>query len=274
MSLPSKTRCSPFAAAALALAAAGVTSPAAAQVVSRVESPLRAADSQREGSKPPVAETSYYVMVLPASPSATTSAVESVAAVGDIRFPALRFVVSVSPTLLSGDADEPLGKESRALGALRHLHVRVTAVALDDKGLAIERAAPGAEPLTTLEIAPSEISYAASGGNLRSEASVAVSEILGAVGPIGGVLKAFQVAFHRAPPPTQIAYLSAPNAFGWRWYEAAGQSIEGLHYTAALFQVAPDVKSLRITVDVTAHWKAYGAWTKSYAFVFAVPPGS
>jgi hypothetical protein len=34
------------------------------------------------------------------------------------------------------------------------------------------------------------------------------------------------------------------------------------------------VKSLRITVDVTAHWKAYGAWTKSYAFVFAVPPGS
>jgi hypothetical protein len=258
-----------LAAPALALAGLCAAAPAPAQVVSRVESPLRASDAARRGSPPPNAETVYYVTILPANPDAVKASVDSVLATSGLRFPALRFVVSVAPMLIAADADESARQESRALGSLRHLDVRVTAVALDANGRAIE-AVPGAEPVATLEIAPSEVSYAASGGNLASETSVAAQQLLGAVGPIGSVVKAFQAAFHRAPAPTQVAYLSGPNAFGWRWYESAGTTIEGLHYTAALFQVASVVKSLRMNVEVTANWSGLGAWTKSYEFVYDV----
>jgi hypothetical protein len=261
-----------IAALALALAAACAAPTASAQVVSRVESPLRAFDAARQGAPPPHAETVYYVTILPANPDAIKPSVDSLLAMSNLRFPALRFVVSVAPMLFADEADESARKESQVLGALRHLHVRVTTVALDADGRVIETA-PGTEPLTTLEIAPSEISYAGSAGNLRNEAGVAAQQLLGAVGPIGSVLKAFQAAFHRSPAPTQIAYLSGPNAFGWRWYQSTDSTIEGLHYAAALFQVAPEVRSLRINVDVTANWHAFGVWTKSYEFIYLVAAG-
>jgi hypothetical protein len=257
---------------ALALGGVCAAATAAAQVVSRVESPLRAFDVAKQASQPPHAETVYYVTILPANPDAIKPSVDSLLSVSNLRFPALRFVVSVAPMLFADEADESARKESQALGALRHLHVRVTTAALDADGRVIE-AAPGAEPVTTLEIAPSEISYSSSAGNLHSETSTMAQQLLGAIGPIGSVLKAFQAAFHRSPAPTQVAYLSGPNAFGWRWYQSPDGTIEGLHYTAALFQVAPEVKSLRLHVEVTANWHSFGVWIKSYEFVYLVAAG-
>jgi len=258
-----------FATAAVALAGVCAAPTAQAQVVSRVESPMRANDAGRQGSPPPNAETVYFVTILPANPDAVKASVDSLLATSGLRFPALRFVVSVAPMRLADEADESARKESRALGMLRHLDLRVTTAALDSDGRAIEATA-GAVPLATLEIAPSEVSYASTAGKLSSEGSVAEQQLLGAIGPIGSVLKAFQAAFHRSPAPTQVAYLSGPNAFGWRWYQSADSTIEGLHYTAALFQVAPAVKSLRINVEVTADWHRFGVWSKSYEFVYAV----
>lgn len=262
-------------AAALIMLSLSIAPPAFAQVVTSVESPLRAygAEPGRRAPNPPTAETSYYVTVLPADPdSSTEPEVERVASMPGFQFPAVRLVVSVAPMVFAGGLDTFQERASRALGAVRHLSVYVTVLALDGGGRVLNPTTPGPPPLLTLEIAPSEPAFADANaiGNVSSALATASRELVGHIKPIGGLLQAFQSSFHRPPAATQVPYMTGPNAFGWRWYESFEHTIEGLHYVTALFQAANEAKSLRITVEVVANWRTFRAWGKTYEFVYAL----
>jgi len=248
--------------------------PAAAQVVSVVETPLRAygADPEKRQATPPTAFTSYYVNILPAlSGDANTDHIDTMPG---FQFAAIRLVVSAGPSVFAGLSDFSGDRASSTLGALRHLNAHVTVRALDSAGQVIEPNAPGPLILATLEISPSEPTFATQGGNVSAGIGLATRQVESVIGPIGGLIQKFQSAFHRRPSASQVPYMTGPNAFGWRWYETADGPIEGLHASNALFQISSDIKSLRITVVVVADWRTFGVWAKTFEFTYALTKGS
>lgn len=268
-------------ACAAAMALLLVTGAAQAQVVSRTESPLRpfgkgaTNTDKRHTTAPPTDETAYFATILPANPDGVSELAQARTIATASLFPAVRFVVSVAPALFADEADLGSGKESRIVGSLRHLNVLVTAEALDADGHVLPAGNAGAPAVSVLEMKPAEDAFNGdSTSNTQSEIGTAANVALGAMGPIGGILQEFRSSFRRQPGPTQVAYVTAANAFGWRWYESAENPIEGLHYTAALFQTPKNAASLRITMEVTGNWRTFGAWTKTYDFIYRIPPAN
>lgn len=251
------------------LAGVGAGSPGFMQVAGVTETPLRAvgADAARRQASPPEAQTSYYANVLPAQSDGTIDHVDSIPG---YQFATIKLVVSVAPGIFAGSQDMSGGQAAGSLGALRHLNAHITVRPLDGNGQVIEPKRPGSVVLATLEISPSEPVFSDTVSNRQSAISTAVGDVTSVIRPLSGVLQAFQSSFHRRPATTQVSYMTGPNAFGWRWYESPGLTIEGLHYSTALLQVANEIKSLRITVDLVADWRAFGVWAKSFEFTYAL----
>ena len=248
----------------------GAASPPFTQVVGTTETPLRAVgpDAARRQSNPPEAQTSYFAHILPGSGDANIDRVDSVAG---YQFAVVKLIVSVAPAVFASSQDISGGQASGTLGALRHLNAHVTVRPLDTAGKVIEVKRAGPVTLATLEISPSEPALADRVSNTTAAISTAVNEVTSTIKPVSGILQAFQSSFHRRPAATQVAYMTDQNAFGWRWYEGPGTTIEGLHYSTALLQIASGIKSVRITVDLVADWRAFGAWSKSFEFTYALP---
>lgn len=246
------------------------------QTTAVVEQPLRAVgpDAARRQSSPPVAETSYYADVIPAQSG--DIGIDHVDPVPGYQFSAVKLVMSVAPGLYAAGQDITGAQATGGLGTLRHLSAHVSVRPLDGGGQPVEVKRGGPIVLATLEISPSEPSYGDRISNRQAAIGTAVSEVASEIRPAAGIYQAFQAAFHRRPPVTQVAYMTGPNAFGWRWYESPDATIEGLHFGTALLQVADAVKSVRITIEFVADWRAFGPWAKTFEFTYAVPrpPGS
>jgi hypothetical protein len=243
----------------LLLAVALAASPPAPQGTTVTVSPLRAIgnDAERRQSHPPTAHTRYFANLLPAQPG--ESGLDRFDALPGYQFAAIRLATSVAPSVFSGIDDLSSGHTSGALGALRHLSAHVTVTPVE----------PGS--LTILGISPSEPTYSDHTSNRQAEVSAAIGQVTPLVTPVSSAVQAFQAAYHRQPPATQVAYMTAANAFGWRWYESPGATIEGLHNGAALFQVDESVRTLKVTVDLVAHWRAFGVWAQTFDFVYTLP---
>jgi hypothetical protein len=244
------------------------------QVSGTTVSSLRAIgpDASRRQSNPPEAQTSYYANVLPALSG--DGNLDRVDAVPGFQFAALKIVISVAPAIFAGSQDISGEQTTRSLGALKHLNSHVTVRPLDASGQIVQPKSSGAVTLATLEVSPSEPTYADRTSNTAAAISTAVNEATSAVKPVSGVIQAFQSSFHRRPATTQVSYMTGPTAFGWRWYESPDQTIEGLHYSYALLQIANEVKTLRITIDLIAEWRAFGLWSRSFEFTYSLagPP--
>jgi hypothetical protein len=243
----------------LAVVVAMAASSPLPQVTTITVSPLRAVgnDAERRQAHAPAAHTSYFANLLPAQPG--DAGLDRLETLPGYQFAALRLATSVAPSAFAGLDDLSSGQTSGALGALRHLSTHITVTAVE----------PGS--LTILEISPSEASYADRAGNRQAEISAAVGQVTPFVKPVASAVQSFQAAYHRQPPATQVAYMTGPNAFGWRWYENPGTTIEGLHSGAALLQLADNIRSLRVTVDLVADWRAFGVWARTFEFVYALP---
>jgi hypothetical protein len=258
----------------LIVGAIGASLPMSAQVGMTTASPLRAigADAARRQANPPDAQTSYYANVLPAMSG--DAGIDHVDAMPGYQFATLKLVMSVAPSIYASDQDISGGQASRVMGALRHLTAHVTVGPVDQDGHAVEIKPNGAITLSTLEISPSEPAFADHTTNRASEVSTAVDQAIPIVGPIKPAttaITAFRSAYHRTPPATQVAYMTGSNAFGWRWYESPGAFIEGLHHGTVLLQIAESIKSVKISVELVADWRAFGAWARTFEFTYTLP---
>lgn len=86
----------------------------------------------------------------------------------------------------------------------------------------------------------------------------------------GSLIHGFIGAHHSSPGPSQVAYQSEHNEFGWTWFDSPGQTLEGMHRCAVLLQVQKDAAYLRISVDLITDWRQFGLWVKPYSFVVAI----
>lgn len=123
-------------------------------------------------------------------------------------------------------------------------------------------------------IAPEDVAFAQNSNPGRAaEIETGVEFASRFMGPLGGLVSAFQSS-HKAPKnPTQIAYQSSDSEFGWTWYQSADTPIEGLHRCAALLEVPAKVAYLHVAVDLITDWHRFGAWKKSFDFQIPVASG-
>ena len=243
----------------VALVVAVAASSPLPQATTVTVSPLRAVgnDAERRQAHAPAAHTSYFANLLPAQPG--DAGLDRFESLPGYQFAALRLATSVAPSAFAGTSDLSSAQTLGALGALRHLSTHITVTPIETGSL------------TILEISPSEASYGDRPGNKQAEISTAVGQVTPFVKPVASAVQSFQAAYHRQPPATQVAYMTGPNAFGWRWYETPGATIEGLHNGAALLQLSDNIKSLRVTVDLVADWRAFGVWARTFEFVYVLP---
>ena len=238
-----------------------------AQVVSVTESPLRpfAGPGEQPVAKgpDPTPFTQFYVTAALTAPGAITDATGNqvqIAQSGQFQFPALRLTFSVSPRLL---ATQPQDERHHG-GTLTRLSANVRVQALDAAGQPLT--GPGGRTaVETLALSPSERSTSTgTPSNVSAEARQGFTLLTSHLGHIGAAVAAFEGAFHRAPSPTQVAYQSAADQFGWRWFRATDAPIDGLHYTSALMQVPATAASLRVSIELVSDWERFGAWVKTY----------
>ncbi|HEX5071549.1 MAG TPA: hypothetical protein VFV78_15140 [Vicinamibacterales bacterium] len=230
-------------------------------------------DAAARQANPPEVQTAYYAGVMPAR--AGEDGTDSIDPVSGYQFSAIKLAFSVAPGVFAAIEDLSGRQTLSALGALKHLTAHVTVRPIDANGQVLEPKPSSPPVLTTLEISPSEPSYSDQMSNKAAIAQTAISDAAGAVKPMGGILQGFVAAYHRPPAVTQVAYVTGPNAFGWRWYESPGATIEGLHYATVLLQIGDAVKAVRLNVELVADWRAFGVWAKSFEFTYPVtrPPG-
>jgi hypothetical protein len=241
---------------------------ASAQVVSVTEGPLRPytgpgeiADAHRTDPTP---FSRFYVTATMTAPGTLTDAAGATTTVGTggafsaFQFPALRFTISVAPRLLAGDPSA--SDEKSRIGELRRMNAHVTVQALDAAGKIITAGPKGGPVVETLVISPGESSMAtAAASNVRSEAKETANVIAGHLGPIGAAVSGFESAFHVTPPPTEVPYQASANEFGWGFFASPGNTIDGLHYTAALLQLPATAASLHLSIELVSDWRKYGA---------------
>jgi hypothetical protein len=164
-------------------------------------------------------------------------------------YPAFDFVFSITSRMFGTAGDEHLDA-ARALHALRRVNAHVKADAIGADGTSILPSTATRPSVMTLMITPSELSYAKESG--PSEVFGTLNAAASFMGPVGSLVQAFAGAHHSTPGPTQVAYQTDDNEFGWNWYDTS------------------DAAFVQISIDIITDWKDVGVWRKRYTFVVAV----
>jgi hypothetical protein len=230
----------------------------------RSENP--ASDTEKRPAEIQTPFANVYATVIPGQnaklPDVVTSALS-----GAYAYPGFDLVFSVTSRMFGVAGDEHVDA-GRALHALRRLnaHVKVDAIGAD--GTSVLPSTTTRPSVMTLMITPSELSYAKEGG--PSEIFGTLNAAASFMGPVGSLVQAFAGAHHSTPSPTQVAYQSEDNEFGWNWYDTSEASVEGIHRCAALLQIPKEAAYVQISIDIITDWKDGGLWTKRYTFVVAV----
>lgn len=212
----------------------------------------------------------------------------------EFSFPSLNFIFSAASRLMTDDNFEP-GKVD-AVGSrteLRKLNANVRVRGLDankkpllppqspkaspqEPALTVERDIrnPDDAPVIVLAISPSESQYRMGQSDV-TKVMDSVNVFTRFMGPLGGlssgVTAVFKNFFKTKDTPTQVAYLSGEEEFGWNWIDAENFGIEGIHQCSALLRVRKEVKYLQVHVDVVTDWRRFGAWVKPVDFILTLP---
>ncbi len=259
-------------------------------VLSTDESQLKA----RGGSlKNPTGFTSTYVVIYQ-GPQGTVQGLPAKAA-EEFSFPSVNFIFSAAAKLLTDDLTEPGRMDGKWISEaeLRKLHVNVRVRGLDAnrKPLPAARRAPVSgerEPemrsrqeteedtpyVAVLALTPSESQFrTAESGVSRQMTSIdIVSRFMGPfAGTTTGVTALFKNWFRTKDTPTQVAYLSSDEEFGWSWRDAENFGIEGIHQCSAALRTRKEVKFLQVHLDLITEWRRFGAWMRAYDQVLQVP---
>lgn len=250
---------------------------ASAQVVSLTETPLRpfAGPGEQPSTRgaDPTPFTRFFVTAgLTAAGTATDGSGNSVtvglASAAGYQFPSVRLTISVAPRMMANDPSPH--QERLREGELIRMNAHVTVQALDAAGIPLP-STPGTPAVQTLAISPSDPSTTAGqASNSVTETKQAFTLLTSHLGVVGATIAAFEGAFHVHPGPSQVAYQGSANEFGWGWFRGPGAPIEGLHYTAALFQVPKAAAALRLSVELVSDWQRFGPWVKTYDIVMAL----
>jgi hypothetical protein len=187
-----------------------------------------------------------------------------------VNFPTLHFVISAASRIQSEIGESQLGNHLRRLNA----HVQLTP--LDSARRPITDASAleviGVQP-NSIEAVPPADTTPVDGRMARVmlASRVIAPSVLGFLGPrAAAVATHFHNSGLRLTAPTQVSYLSASSEFGWTWYEHAKQSIEGIHRTAALLQLSPNVRYVQAHIELITDWKYHGTWMKPFDVVVDV----
>lgn len=254
---------------------------AASQVIKLSESsltPYKAVpgESGHQNSAP---SAYLYVAVRP-GPTGTLDSSESkgsgaaVTKSSGFVYPSVDFVFSAASQLIAdGSTANNAESASKALTEVSRINAHVRIEALDSSRNSF-KSTDKTPPLLVVTIAPEDVAFAQnSGPSKAAEIETGVEFASRFMGPLGGLVSTFQ-STHKGPRnPTQIAYQSSDNEFGWTWYQAADAPIEGLHRCAALLEVPAKVTYLRVAVDLITDWRRFGAWKKSFDFQVPVTAG-
>jgi hypothetical protein len=187
-------------------------------------------------------------------------------------YPSLDFVFSAASRLVAeGSSANTADSATKALSQVTRInaHVRVESLDSSHKPLSLGK---DSAPVLVLMIAPEDVSFAQSGSSRAADIATGVEFAARFMGPIGGLVSAFQSSHKAARSPAEIAYQSSDNEFGWTWYESSDSPIEGLHRCAALLEVPLKTAFLRVGVDLITDWRHFGAWTKTFQFEVPVLP--
>ena len=203
-------------------------------------------------------------------------------------FPSLSITVSAASKILT-DAPPSSGGYVDKIGAnteLRQLALNVQVTALDaaKAGIAVlgesevtetEPAGSdiGQEPSLVIALFPSDTQ-----SQTRPTTAARVMDGVSIFTPDLGIFSSmamgvsvfFRGMFGTKDSPTQVAYLSGRNEFGWSWRAAEGLVIEGIHQCGVALRLRTDVRYLRVHADLIADWHHFGAWLKPYDFVIPV----
>ena len=261
-------------------------------VLATDESGLRARGSP---PKNPGAFTSTYVLVCQGA-SGQAQGLPPQAA-GEFRFPSLSFMFSAAAKLMTDDLVEPGKMEGKWLSdaELRKLHVNVKVRGLDankkpmmaprrpsfpgDRELELRSKQDTSEYeenpyVAVLALTPSESQFRTSEGAVSKEMT-SIDIFSRFMGPYGGVVSGvtalFKNWFRTKDSPTQVAYMSADDEFGWSWRDAEQFGIEGIHQCSAALRTRKEVKYLNVHLDFITDWRRFGAWMKTYDYIIAVP---
>jgi len=261
-------------------------------VLATDESGLRARGAP---PKNPSAFTSTYVLVCQGA-SGQAQGLPPQAA-GEFRFPSLSFMFSAAAKLMTDDLVEPGKMEGKWLSdaELRKLHVNVKVRGLDankkpmmaprrpsfpgDRELELRSKQDTSEYeenpyIAVLALTPSESQFRTSEATVSKEMT-SIDIFSRFMGPYGGVVSGvtalFKNWFRTKDSPTQVAYMSADDEFGWSWRDAEQFGIEGIHQCAAALRTRKEVKYLHVHLDFITEWRRFGAWMKAYDYIIAVP---
>jgi len=279
-------------------AAQGQTVPAAQEAwkpydLSSDDSQLRARGAS---AKNPSAYTSTYVLVY-RGPQGSSQSYQGSKVAEEYSFPSLNLILSAAAKLMTDELQEPGKIEGKVgtLGELRKLYVNVRVRGLDTnkKPLVSVRKAgfptdkePEFRPMrdsemdenpyvVVLAISPSDSQYRTTESMVSKEMD-SINIFTRFMGPIGGltsgVTAVFKSFFRTKDTPTQVAYLSSEEEFGWSWRDMEGYGIEGIHQCSAFLRIRKEVKYLQVHLDFITDWRRFGAWMRSYDYVIAVPP--
>jgi hypothetical protein len=182
-----------------------------------------------------------------------------------VQFPTLYFVISAASRLQSEMGEQQVGTHLRRLNA----HVRLTPLDSARQPLTDGSA------LEVLNIKPNSIDEAppdtaAAKAVPRATLASVVSRLYAPamLASLGARATAAAASFHNSglaiTAPTQVSYLSASTEFGWTWYEHPQHSIEGIHRTGVLLQASPQVRYVRVQIDLITDWKYHGTWMKPF----------
>jgi hypothetical protein len=214
----------------------------------------------------------------------------------EFAFPSINFLFSAAAKLMTDDAQEPgrIDGKWTSNAELKKLNINVRIRALDGarKPLAAARKPspspskememrnrPDAEEepwIVVLALSPGDSQFRMSESNVSKEmTSIDVfSRFLGPyAGVASGVTAVFKNWFRTKDTPTQVAYLSSDDEFGWSWRDAENYGIEGLHQCSAALRVRKEVSFLQVHVDMITDWRRFGAWMKSMDYVIQIAGG-
>jgi hypothetical protein len=251
--------------------------PAAAQVIEATAGPFmplslgnEKASELAKRADADLQALAVYATTYLGAPGAIDQALPN-AATSQHHFPSLHFVVS-AVTRMTMSHDHGGGRNLRRLNA----HIRVEP--LDSERRPVDDRAA----LHILDIQPNTVKAVEarrdSSGAIGAAITVMTRDLLPQVPAVvgrrvGPLVKTFMNVFHHADAPTQISYVSDDRDFGWTWYEHDKDTIEGAHAMAAILEVGPSVRFVRVTIDVLTDWKSHGAWRRQFEQVIDLGSG-
>ena len=210
-----------------------------------------------------------YAGVFRGSPGQLDSlSVDTVTQAFPVHFPTLHFIVSAASRVQSEMGEQRVGTHLRRLNA----HVRLTP--LDSMrqpiidGGAVEVLEIQPNSIQPAIVAPADTA-SATGPHKPTVLSVLTRAYApGALEALGARATAVAAHFRHSglalTAPTQVSYLSGATEFGWTWYEHPDKTIEGIHRSAALLQAAPEVRYVKVQIDLITDWRYHGTWMKPF----------